>query len=135
MAPPGKRNPTAAEQFVHIRRWHGDAALRHGVITLSLVPSATSRTYVVAIDYSRMPRRPSVNSLRPRIAPGAPHLYRPNLGLDLCLFSRDEWDASMWFMETIVPWTEEWLYYYERWLEGEQWGGPEAPHGRGPKQP
>jgi hypothetical protein len=36
----------------------------------------------------------------------------------------------MFLAETIVPWTAEWLFFYEVWMEDPEgrWLGLEAPH-------
>ncbi|MFD1786476.1 hypothetical protein ACFSC3_02710 [Sphingomonas floccifaciens] len=66
-----------------------------------------------------------------------PHIYGPHddpRGADLCLFhprSRD-WTDDMLLAESIVPWTAEWLFYYEMWLVTGLWGGDEAEHGAVP---
>lgn len=63
-----------------------------------------------------------------------PHIYGPHddpRGADLCLFhpqSRD-WNDDMLVAESIIPWTAEWLFYYEMWLVTGIWGGDEAEHG------
>jgi hypothetical protein len=37
--------------------------------------------------------------------------------------------------EKIIPWTAEWLVYYEIFKRTGQWIGPEAPHGSEEKEP
>lgn len=34
----------------------------------------------------------------------------------------------MLLAESVLPWTAEWLFYYEMWHVTGEWGGPEAPH-------
>ena len=41
----------------------------------------------------------------------------------------------MYVHETIVPWTAEWIVFYELWKITGEWLGPEAPHGAGEKIP
>jgi len=36
--------------------------------------------------------------------------------------------ARSWLAKTIVPWTAEWLFLYELWLETGMWWGLEASH-------
>lgn len=44
-----------------------------------------------------------------------PCLYYPNYG---------EWKNYMYIADTIIPWTIEWLFYYEMWrITGEWLGG------------
>jgi hypothetical protein len=49
----------------------------------------------------------------------------------LCLFDPRErsWSNRDNLHETIIPWTAEWLVYYELFLISGVWHGPEAPHG------
>jgi hypothetical protein len=37
--------------------------------------------------------------------------------------------------ETIIPWTAEWIVFYEIWRITGQWHGLAAPHGTGEKTP
>jgi hypothetical protein len=62
------------------------------------------------------------------------HLY-PNG--DLCLHRLDEWGPSMLLIETIVPWTSEWLAHYELWKRTHQWygDGDSGRDGEGPPMP
>jgi hypothetical protein len=48
------------------------------------------------------------------------HLY-PNG--DLCLHKLDEWGPSMLLVDSIIPWTVEWLAHYELWKLNHQWYG------------
>lgn len=50
---------------------------------------------------------------------------------NLCLYDhrKQPWKAGDWLHEKIVPWTAEWLVYYELFLLTGDWLGPEAPHG------
>lgn len=47
----------------------------------------------------------------------------------LCLFDPDtrEWDGTMWIADSTVPWTSEWLHYYELWHVDGLWRGKSAP--------
>ena len=61
-----------------------------------------------------------------------PHVYR-NDGtgvLLLCLWwpKRREWVPQLKLTETFIPWTAEWLWYFEDWLLTGEWaGGGEHP--------
>jgi hypothetical protein len=48
------------------------------------------------------------------------HLY-PNG--DFCLHKLDEWAPSMLLVDTVIPWTAEWLAHYELWKLNHQWYG------------
>lgn len=85
-------------------------------------------------------RWPSVRVISPALsrrseAPdqSVPHLYGAHdnaRGAELCLFypTDREWREHMLMAESIVPWTVEWLFYYEMWHVTGEWGGEEAPH-------
>ncbi|WP_448659200.1 hypothetical protein ACPVPU_01720 [Sphingomonas sp. CJ99] len=88
-----------------------------------------------------MPYRPPVVRVRaPQLSRRSsephrmvPHLYGPHddpLGAHLCLYYPDgtEWTRQSLLAETILPWTAEWLFFYEMWHVTGTWGGAEAPH-------
>jgi hypothetical protein len=60
-----------------------------------------------------------------------PHVYRHDgRGVLLCLWwpKRREWMPQLKLAETFIPWTEEWLWYFEDWLNTRVWaGGGEHP--------
>ena len=62
------------------------------------------------------------------------HIYRNGT---LCLYDPRErpWSNRDNLHETVIPWTAEWLVYYELFLISGEWHGPEAPHGDQPKEP
>lgn len=41
----------------------------------------------------------------------------------------------MLLAQSIVPWTAEWLFYYEMWQVTGAWGGDEAEHDTPPATP
>lgn len=53
---------------------------------------------------------------------GRVHLYRDR---SLCLYNpnRREWNAGMSVAATIVPWTSEWVYFFEVWRYTGEWLG------------
>ncbi len=99
--------------------------------TVQLQPTAMSVPYTVRIDY--LPGRcPRVVVLDPPLEVpengSLPHVYPGN---ELCLYYEDEFDSRADLLaDTIVPWTSEWLYFYELWLTTREWHGggihPEA---------
>lgn len=55
-----------------------------------------------------------------------PHVYRNSApGVKLCLWLPDrlEWTHQMPLGETYIPWTAEWLWYFEFWLATGRWEG------------
>jgi len=98
--------------------WHG-----------TLTPSLLSETYTVLIRY-HIPQAPSVFVVRPEIERNAKHRFKDD---SLCIYDtrEREWHDGMFISQSIVPWTSEWLLYYEAWLidPSHRWFGAEALHG------
>ncbi len=94
-----------------------------------LQPTESSPNYRIKISY-RPPRVPQTWVLNPVPQSDAKHRYSDT---SLCLYDHrvGEWNPGLFLSETIVPWTAEWLFYYEAWLidPDKRWFGPEAPHG------
>ena len=99
-------------------------------------PFVGAREYQCRIELPRAGHNPDAYVLWPdlkALADGQfpPHIYDHNAGrTKLCLFmpGGGEWRAGFWLSETIVPWTIDWLRYYEIWLVDGTWhGGGEHP--------
>lgn len=72
---------------------------------------------------------PEVRIVKPQIVPNSKiHMYRDGR---LCLFHppTQPWSDMHDLHKTIIPWTAEWLVYYELYLLDGKWLGPEFPHG------
>jgi hypothetical protein len=83
--------------------------------------------YKIRIEY---PKRsiPKVYIDSPKIIPSsAIHTYDDGR---LCLYypKDNPWSGTNHLHETIIPWTAEWLVYYELFKIHGIWYGPEAPH-------
>jgi hypothetical protein len=94
----------------------------------TIVPSAASRSYEVKLEYVR-DGHPNVYVLSPRLErfPGEdrlPHVYDTEQQR-LCLYYKRarEWNPGMLIADTILPWTSEWLFFYEIWLGTGEWHG------------
>lgn len=90
-----------------------------------LTPSGNTYTVKIVYQYTRSPK---VFIIEPTILKAAPHIYPDE---SLCLYYPLDKDYNNKFSiiaDTIIPWTVEWLYYYEKWLDSGVWWGPEAPH-------
>ena len=92
-----------------------------------LRPRDEGATYRVRIASCER-RPPRVVVLDPSLHPDALHRYG---GGPLCLYYPEDgsWHPGLFIADTIVPWTAEWLFFYELWLESGRWWGPESPHG------
>jgi hypothetical protein len=95
-----------------------------------LQPSPLSVRYTVRIEATPA-RRPRVRVISPPLAESAhelPHVYGDGT---LCLCFPWQWDHTKPIARTIVPWTSEWLFYYELWRATGTWlggGHDEHPH-------
>lgn len=92
----------------------------------ALRPREEGATYRVRITF-REQKSPQVRVLDPPLRPDAPHRY---YGEFLCLYypADGSWHPGKFIADTIVPWTAEWLLFYEIWIESGHWWGPESPH-------
>ncbi len=55
-----------------------------------------------------------------------PHHYHKDINkqeVQLCLNLPAEFDYSLRICDTIIPWAQEWLYFYEIWLSTGRWCG------------
>lgn len=89
-----------------------------------LQPTQDTRRYTIKLYY-RLGCRPEVHVLHPTLqvrddADHIPHSFGAN---QLCLHLDGEWRPTMSLADTIVPWTSEWLLYYELWLVTGTWQG------------
>ncbi len=92
-------------------------------------PTPLSRIYTVKLKYS-MSKGINVYVIDPKPLPLAkgetmlPHVYS-NTEQKLCLYypNKNEWNRSMFLIETIIPWISEWLFYYEIWEGTGIWKG------------
>ncbi len=123
----GARLLTRIEQYLDTRNRFRAVRLTRSGIEVPLRPTPESATYQIRIDYDPNVS-PKVFVVSPRLVGNPPHVYK---GGHLCLYWR-EYSNAMAFSDTIVPWTAEWLYFYEIWQVQGEWLAPESPH-RGPK--
>lgn len=93
-----------------------------------ITPAEGCRTYAVRIDYCSG-GIPEVRITSPRIDWNKDiHMYRNGT---LCLYYPPEtpWKHTRNLHETIMPWTAEWLVFYELYLLKGVWLGKSVPHG------
>jgi hypothetical protein len=95
-------------------------------------PAPDSPRYTVEVRY-KIGKIPKVWVRSPNLLKGAPHRYGDG---SLCLYTPWEWSwrDNELIAETILPWAAEWLFYYELWVDTEEWHGPETPHNSGGKK-
>jgi hypothetical protein len=89
-----------------------------------LQPSALSRTYLVEVRYmlGKLPRTRVVTRLKTRPGESLPHVWHHTYRV-LCLHETVDWHSGMLVANTTVPWTCEWLFFYEIWLVTGTWDG------------
>ena len=79
---------------------------------------------------------PPIGALARKAGRRLPHVYRNHHDPDLpalCVYDpeADEWDPSMFLVDTIIPWTSDWLFFFEGWEIDGVFGG----RGRHPEPP
>lgn len=145
MRPRGPRPLTAAQQHLHLRSnstFPGEVRLRHGRVTWRgrVRPTPLSRAYDIRLDYQAgdTPRviveGPNLRGL----AKGRrlPHVYAQDPAR-LCLYlpGTGEWRPELRLDATMLPWSVIWFFYFEDWLETDEWkGGGEHPTDNEPLQ-
>lgn len=88
-------------------------------------PTPISNLYTISISYS-LEVPPIVEVINPKLKSynnePIPHMYKQK---ELCLYypKKREWTKQDYIGETIIPWTSEWLYFYEVWQVTGEWKG------------
>lgn len=98
----------------------------------SITPAEDCSKYTIEISYL-CGGIPEVRILYPRIEwNNEIHMYRNGT---LCLYFPPEtpWGRTSKLHQTIIPWTAEWLVFYELFLLKGVWLGKAAPHSPPPK--
>lgn len=134
MTRPGSRDLSQTQQAFSLRTCFPDARTTVSKDRLvwrgRIQPTAASRVYEVEIVYTGR-KYPRVRVLAPTLEPNSegvlPHYFREGA---LCLHERHEWHSDMRIVDTIIPWTSEWLAYYELWLATGLWFGDGDDAGR-----
>jgi hypothetical protein len=90
---------------------------------VTLQPTPSSATYSILITYDWF-RPPRARVLRPHLEPNSdnelPHIYPDGT---LCLHTVEDWAWDKLLADSIVPWTSQWLFFYEIWKLTGQWLG------------
>lgn len=100
----------------------------------NIKPTPLSREYKVHLQYG-LNKTPKVwvvgDELKKLNAKDFPHYFDVDSNLKkvrICLYRYQEFSVTKFLAKTIVPWTVEWLYFYEMWLATGRWlGGGEHP--------
>lgn len=139
---PNKKLITAAQQYFALK--HGNISKQgSGMIKRDTLmwqqcvfPTPLSRPYQIRIVY-HVTDAPKVYVDQPELKELAgnrklPHVYSED-PVQLCLYlpKSGQWTKQQLIVDTILPWTVLWLYYFEMWLISGEWhGGGEHPNGR-----
>lgn len=98
-----------------------------------ITPTPLSETYKIKLHYKRN-EFINIYVLEPKLnlAKGAnklPHVYSTPKQ-QLCLFypNNKEWNESMFYVKSLIPWASEWLYHYEIWVGSGEWHGGGIDH-------
>jgi len=128
---------TQAQQFILLRNNplcnqsdnNGQGKVRNGklVWTYDAQSSPLGRIYKVEIQFEAG-SAPDIFVRDPDIQLLAgdrdiPHVYHNPLSLCLYQPKKQQWHPKLRIDRTIVPWTALWLYYFEEWLESNDWKG------------
>ncbi|WP_138096660.1 hypothetical protein [Sphingobacterium thalpophilum] len=109
-------------QFNAKREKNGDISFKGKLQVKPELP-----VYTIKVIY-RGDNTPIIHILDPAPLSGAPHIYSDTESL--CLYHRSnfKWTASKLIANEIMGWTAGWIYFYEYWLQNDEWIGPEVPH-------
>jgi hypothetical protein len=94
-------------------------------------PFPGARTYHCLITLERNGGAPNAYVLSPNLKALAdgkrlPHVYKhAGSSTLLCLYlpGSGEWNSNKFLADTFVPWTVEWLKFFELWLVDGEWRG------------
>ncbi|MGY3532242.1 hypothetical protein ACVISU_005010 [Bradyrhizobium sp. USDA 4452] len=123
---------TMAQQFVNLQGnplTAGRGCLRSDRLTWTYAtsPSPLSRDYLIRIEMApESAPRIFVDDPDVEVLAGGrdlPHVYHNPTRLCLYLPGTREWQPWMRLDQTVVPWTALWLFYFEDWLDSDEWKG------------
>lgn len=101
-------------------------------------PSELSRAYDITVKYNGI--TPEVylynQGIMTKKDKYIPHCYRRHYNnkddeyVKVCLYypKYQEWSRDMFLADTIIPWTIDWLYFYELWRITGKWLGGGIEH-------
>lgn len=130
---------TSRAQFTRIKLLYPGAVNISGpfkfnkplIVELVIRPTVFSQAYTVTFSLSGDRSKINVDVVKPLLERRGdqpiPHVYPRNR---LCLYQPKykEWQPHNYIANTIIPWANLWLYYYEEWHRTGIWhGGGEHP--------
>ena len=129
---------TLLQQKVALKTTYRDSECEYNkkqlLWTGKIKPTPLSKVYTVAIIYElwEVPRVGELgDELEKLDDSNFPHKYEIDAEkkkVRICLYRYQEFTSYKLLADTIIPWTIEWLYYYELWLATGEWlGGGDHP--------
>lgn len=147
MTLPPQKIPTNAHRALELRALglqgsHISFRGRQLNFLFEIVPGSFGRTYRCLLKVMPDGSSPDMIVLEPNLSVLAggrklPHIYaHVGKGAELCLWlpGSGDWTPQMKFSDTYIPWTAEWLYYFEVWLATGVWEGGGAHPDMTPKR-
>jgi hypothetical protein len=133
--------PTLAQRAIELRALQLPGARIHFrgrqlLMEVGISPGLFGRLYECQLTMKPDCAAPDVIVVGPDLGALAqgkriPHTYAyAGRGTRLCLWwpKAREWVPRMKIADTFLPWTAEWLHYFEVWLQTDEWqGGGEHP--------
>lgn len=137
MAWPSQPPPSLAQRAWELRMFGlagSSIELRSGrelLYRFTIYPSECSRLYQCLLRIKPGKESPDAFVISPNLKSLArdkpiPHIYpSTGTGTKLCLWwpKQGDWKPQMKLTETYIPWTAEWLWYFEDWLCTGEWAG------------
>ena len=129
-----QRKLTAAAQYFGLANnpiCRGSGSVRRGNLRweFDARPTPLSRVYGIRIEYREQKGIPRVYVVDPDLSDLAkgrnlPHVYAEKPARP-CVYlpGTGEWSPELRIVDTIVPWTYLWLFYFEEWLVSDKWKG------------
>lgn len=125
---------TFAKQAMYLKREYPQSECTLGCGQLiwkgKIQPSPLSRVYCIRIECKDYNKRPKVilygDSIEGIERKDFPHHFevdKEKQEVVLCLHMPYEFSYSYMIADTIIPWAQEWLLYYEIWLATGEWCG------------
>ena len=127
-----RKDLTLAQQHMFLQTSqtvNGHGALCRGKLIwrFEVQPTPFSRIYRIRLEYS-INGSPDVFVENPDIHILAgnrdlPHVYDSPTRLCLHMPRTGQWKSTKRLDQTIIPWTFIWLFYFEEWLDSDDWKG------------
>lgn len=125
---------TLAIQALNLQRQFPECIckLRYDKLTWygKIRPTPLSRIYSIKLICHNLNSRPTVILYGDYIEgierSDFPHHFRINkekMEVELCLHMPYDFNYTDLISNTIIPWTQEWLFFYEIWLATSEWCG------------